>query len=46
MALIAVLDMADGTTNALPDHTQVVRIERKLARFFSAIRRLPMSSVT
>ena len=33
--MIAVLLIALGTTKALPDHTQVVRIERKLARFFS-----------
>ena len=46
VALIAVFDMALGTTKALPDQTQVVRIEMKLALLPSAISRLPMSRVT
>src|SRR4051794_36794451 len=39
------LDMADGTVNGLPVHTQVVRIESTDPRLPSAIQRLPQSSV-
>src|SRR5665213_1398130 len=46
MTLRPALDMADGTVNGPPLHTQVVRIETTEAFLPSAIQRLPQSRVT
>src|ERR1700755_2515377 len=46
MTFSPALDMADGTVNGPPFHTQVVRIETTEACLPSASQRLPHSSVT
>ncbi|MDB5451642.1 MAG: hypothetical protein JWO33_220 [Caulobacteraceae bacterium] len=46
MAAMPALDMADGTVNGPPFQIQVTRMETTEAAFFSAIQRLPASSVT
>src|SRR5512141_2864184 len=46
MTLRPALDIADGTVNGPPDHTQVVRIDTTEPVFSSASQRLPASRVT
>ena len=46
MTLRPAFDMAEGTVNGPPFHTQVVRIEMTFAFCFASIQRLPAASVT